>query len=103
MEVELRGQTTTEKIGHAYASIKTEYIRKLNTGKFNFQWTKTLYKNILSHITFFFTLFKTYIKLCNKLYKISPTKRFLWEPRRINFRFHFVKFEAFEVCFPGLR
>ena len=35
-------------------SIKGESIRKLSN--FNFQWTKTLQKNILSHITFFFTL-----------------------------------------------
>ena len=33
-----------------------EAIKKLSD--FNFQWTKTLYKNILSHIAFFFTLFK---------------------------------------------
>ena len=35
---------------------------------FNFQWTKTLYQNILSHIVFFFTLFKGYrcnIVICN--------------------------------------
>ena len=79
------------------ASIMMQSIRKLNTGDFNFQWTKTLYKNILSHITFFFTLFKIYI--CSKLCKISPTKRFLWVPRKINFRFHLVKSEAFEVSF----
>ena len=82
------------------ASIMRESIRKLNTSNFNFQWTKTLYKNILSHITFFFTLFK--ICIFNKLYKISPTKRFLSEPRKINFRFHLVKSEAFEVSLLGL-
>ena len=38
--------------------IKTESIRKLNN--FNFQWTKTLYQNILHHIAFFFTIFKGY-------------------------------------------
>ena len=27
---------------------------------FNFQWTETLYQNILSDIAFFFTLFKGY-------------------------------------------
>ena len=35
---------------------------------FNFQWTKTLYQNILSHIVFFLTLFKGYrcnIVICN--------------------------------------
>ena len=79
------------------ASIMMQSIRKLNTGNFNFQWTKTLYKNILSHITFFFTLFKIYI--CSKLCKISPTKRFLWVPRKINFIFHLVKSEGFEVSF----
>ena len=31
--------------------IKTESIGKLSN--FNFQWTKTLYQNILSHIAFF--------------------------------------------------
>ena len=36
----------------------TESIRKLSN--FNFQWTKTLYQNILGHIAFFFTLFKGY-------------------------------------------
>ena len=65
-------------------SIKTESIKKLSD--FNFQWTKTLYKNILCHIAFLFTLFKS--SICNKLYKVSPTKRFLWEPRKINFKFH---------------
>ena len=30
----------------------TESIRKLSN--FNFQWTKTLYQNILGHIAFFF-------------------------------------------------
>ena len=36
--------------------IKTEPTRKLSN--FNFQCTKTLYQNILSHIAFFRTLFK---------------------------------------------
>ena len=31
----------------------TESIRKLSN--FNFQWTKTLYQNILGHIAFFFS------------------------------------------------
>ena len=38
--------------------LKIESIRKL--GNFNFQWTKTLYRNNSSHIAFFFTLFKGY-------------------------------------------
>ena len=38
--------------------LKIESIRKL--GNFYFQWTKTLYQNNSSHITFFFTLFKGY-------------------------------------------
>ena len=37
--------------------IKTESTRKLNN--FNFQWTKTLYQNILSHTAFLFTLFRS--------------------------------------------
>ena len=32
---------------------------KMEMSNFNFQWTKTLYWNILSHITFFCTLFKS--------------------------------------------
>ena len=36
--------------------IKMESTRKLSN--FNFQWTKTLYQNILDYIAFFFTLFK---------------------------------------------
>ena len=55
---------------------------------------------------------------CNKSYEISPNKRFLCKPEKINFKFHrnwenqentgkivtqiifyFVKFEAFELCF----
>ena len=35
---------------------KMQSIRKLSN--FNFQWTKTLYLNNLTHITFFITLFK---------------------------------------------
>ena len=38
--------------------IKTKSIRKLSN--FNFQWTKTLNQNMLSHIAFFFTVFKGY-------------------------------------------
>ena len=84
-----------------------------------FQWTKILYPNILSHIVFFFTLFKSYtynLVICN-----NTKDNFLCEPaEKIYFKFHrdwentgkivmrrislfnFVKFEAFEVCFLGL-
>ena len=55
---------------NAFAKFKTESIRKLSN--FNFQWTKTLYQNILSHIAFFFTLFKDYE--C-KLYEITPKRK----------------------------
>ena len=48
-------------------------IRKLSN--FYFQWTKTLYQNNFKHSAFFFTLFKGYE--CNKLYEITPKKRFL--------------------------
>ena len=60
--------------------IKRLSIRILSN--FNFQWTKTLYQNNLKHIAFFFflTLFKGY--KCNKLYEITPKKRFLWEPKK---------------------
>ena len=40
-------------IGSIY-NVKMESIRKMSN--FNFQWTKTLNQNILSHIEFFFTL-----------------------------------------------
>ena len=55
-------------------------IRKL--GNCNLQWTKILnmYQNILIHIAFFYTLFKSY--KCNKLYEITPKKRFLGSPRK---------------------
>ena len=60
--------------------IKTAPIRKLGNSKL--QWTKTLYmyQNILSHIAFFYTLFKGY--KCNKLYEITPKKRFSESPRK---------------------
>jgi len=45
--------------------IKMESIRKLSN-----QWTKTLYQNNLKHITFFFTLFKSYRR--NTLSVITP-------------------------------
>ena len=56
---------------NAFAIFKTKFIRKLSNS--NFQWTKTLYQNILSHIAFFFTLFKDYE--CNKLYEITPKRK----------------------------
>ena len=40
-------------IGSIY-NVKMESIRKMSN--FNFQWTKILNQNILSHIEFFFTL-----------------------------------------------
>jgi len=49
-------------------SFKTDSITKLSN--FNFQWTKTMYQNILSH-------FKGYKSKCNKFYEITPKKRFL--------------------------
>ena len=45
-----------------------ESIRKLSN--FNFQWTKTLYRNNLYNITFFFTFFKGFRH--NKLAVITP-------------------------------
>ena len=44
------------------------------------------------HIAFFFTLFEGY--KCNKLYEITPKKRFLLEPEKTNFKsfkFHYMK------------
>ena len=57
-----------------------EPIKKL--GNFNLWWRETLYmsQNKLSHIAFFCTLFKGY--KCNKLYEITPKKRFLGSPRK---------------------
>ena len=60
------------------SSFKMESIRKLSN--FNFQWTKTLHQKNFKHIASFFTLFKGYS--CNKLYEITPKKRFLWEPEK---------------------
>ena len=48
--------------------IKTKSIRK--SSNFNFQWTNTLYQNIVSHIALFFTLFKGY--KYDKLCEITP-------------------------------
>ena len=85
-------------------------------GNFNFQWTEKPCTRIflLNHIAFFFTLFKGY-----KNTNITPRKRFLWEPAKINVKFHrnwenthageivkvrflLVKFEGFQVYFLGL-
>ena len=60
--------------------IKPKFIRKLSN--FNFQRTKTLYQNNFKHIAFFFTLFNGF--KCNKLYEITPKKRFLLEPEKTN-------------------
>ena len=43
-----------------------------------------MYQNNFKHIAFFFTLFKGY--QCNKSYEITPTKRFLLEPEKTNFK-----------------
>ena len=40
--------------------------------------------NNFKHIAFFFTLFKGY--KCNKLYEITPKKRFSLEPEKTNFK-----------------
>ena len=47
-------------LSHVFVSVKDinmESIMKLSN--FNFQWTKILYQNILKHIAFFLTFFKT--------------------------------------------
>ena len=67
-----------------WRGIKTEYIWKLSN--FLFSVDKNLVPEYHSHITFFFTLFKCY--KCKKLYEIAPKKRFLLEPKQINFKFH---------------
>ena len=78
-----------------------ESIRKLSN--FNFQRTKTLHQKNFKYIASFFTLFKGYS--CNKLYQITPKKRFLWEPEKKihfkSFKFHDMKFYAwwFYLCF----
>ena len=68
-------------------TIKTESIRKLSN--FNFQLTKTLYQNNLNNIAFFFAFFRGYS--CNWLShdQLNNTKEnFLWEPEKINVKFH---------------
>ena len=65
----------------------TESIRKLSN--FNFRWTKTFYQNNLKTITeLFATFFKCYrcnFVNCNNQ---NTKKRFLWEPEKINVKFH---------------
>ena len=80
--------------------INTESIRKLSN--FYFQWTKTLYQNKFKQVAFFLTIFEGY--KCNKLYEITPKKRFLCEPKKTNFKsfkFHETKSHAwwFYLCF----
>ena len=68
---------------------KTESIRKLSN--FNFQGTKTLYQNDFNNTAFFFTLFKGY--KFDKLYEITPEKRFSFEL--------FITIIALEKCKKG--
>ena len=55
-----------------------------------FQWTKTLYQNILNNTASFFTFFKAYRYnlyyhlLCNN----TEDYNFSWEPKKINVKFH---------------
>ena len=49
-------KTNKQKKNNQNIEIQTESIRKLSN--FNFQWTKTLYQNILNHIAFFFYTFQ---------------------------------------------
>ena len=58
-----------------------ECIRKLSN--FHFQWTKTLYKNNLKHITFFFTLLKGY--RCNVSYLYWHQRKFTTGTRENKF------------------
>ena len=63
----------------------TESIRKLSN--INFQWTKTLYQKNLKTITeLFVTFFKGYRR--NLVNCDNTQKNFLWEPEKINVRFH---------------
>ena len=85
--------------------IKTESIRKLNN--FNFQWTKTFHQNILSHITFLFTLSKGY--RCNSLSVSNNTKEyfFILKPEKINLKFHrnwenTGKIDNYKISFCGI-
>ena len=51
-------QLPAPSLEYNIVKFKTESTRKLSTGNFNFQWTKTLYQNNLKNIAFFFTFFK---------------------------------------------
>ena len=64
--------------------IKTESTKKLSN--VNFQWTKTLYQNNLKNIELFFTFFKGL--RCNKSSVVTHKKYFLWEPKKMNVKFH---------------
>ena len=66
-----------------------------------------MYQYNFKHIAFFFTLFKGY--QCNKSYEIPPTKRFLLEPEKTNFKRNedftcvfsiLVKFEIYFLSLP---
>ena len=59
--------------------IKAEFTRKLSN--FNFQWTKTLYQNNLYKIAFFLTFSRAKDV-------ISHLQYFVWEPEKINVKFH---------------
>ena len=83
-----------------------ESIRKLSN--FNFQWTKTLYRNNLYNITLFLTFFKG----CrhNKLAVITPKTISLESLRTLMSNFtrivktlvkcHFVKFDIYFLGLP---
>ena len=60
-----------------------------NWGKFNFQWTKTLYQNNFKHIAlFFFTLFEGYkINVISYMKYYSREKgSYIWAPEKTNFK-----------------
>ena len=84
--------------------INTKSIRQLSY--FHFQWKKSVYQNNFKRIAFFFTLFKGY--QCNKSQEITPTKRFLFEPEKKNFKRNedftcvFSILEKFEIYFLSL-
>ena len=62
--------------------------KKIESNKkllFWFSVDKTLYHNNFKHIAFFVTLSEGY--KCNKLYEVTPKKRFLWESNKTNFKF----------------
>lgn len=74
-------ETTTKK-GNRFM---TESIRKLSN--INFHWTKPFYQNNLKTITeLFVTFLKGYRR--NLVNCDNTQKNFLWEPEKINVRFH---------------